>query len=346
MMTLRDIGSAAAALGNKVEAGLPLAEAIAQMPQLQPRWADFWARAALAAKSGRPLSYLLPEVWPDTLVCAVRAGEQAGRLDSVLQRIDQAVELQQELLRKMYRLIYPAGVGVAGIALFIFIVVFVLPQVRQIVGGRDTGILVDLAGWIGPFLQANWAWVAGLAVVGIAHAFWWLRTEEGRQAVLEACLAIPILRTALRDLYFGLWAHYMATMAAAGIPTAEGLRQTSNVLPRVMRPSVDAFVRDLSAHNRPMGEAANLATKDADDPRVVWWPFFISHAFLVAEQTGAVDRELLRVAPALIKEGTRALERAITWAHAAALALSGLLIGSAFAAYYGGVLGAMQTMGR
>src|SRR5665811_159172 len=95
-----------------------------------------------------------------------------------------------------------------------------------------------------------------------------------------------------------------------------------------------------------LSDSADLAKLAIDDPRTKWWPFYISNAFVVAEQTGTIDKELLRVAPALIKEGVRTLNRVVAFANVVALAVSALLIVSPLAAYYTEIFAAIRTAGR
>jgi hypothetical protein len=95
-----------------------------------------------------------------------------------------------------------------------------------------------------------------------------------------------------------------------------------------------------------MADAADPAKQPPGDARAIWWPFYIANAFIVAEQTGGVDKELLRVAPSLIKDGVKTLNKVIAVANAVALALSAFLIVSPLAAYYVEIFAAIRQAGR
>ena len=164
--------------------------------------------------------------------------------------------------------------------------------------------------------------------------------------ILDVLLQVPVVKIALRDMYFGLWANYVAMMVASGITTTESLRLTKVILPSALQESVAVFESDLSVNNRSMSDAANLSKQKPGDARATWWPFYIANAFIVAEQTGLVDQELLRVAPSLIKEGVSTLNTVIAVANVGALALSATLIVSPLAAYYAEIFAAIQHAGR
>lgn len=346
MMTLKETGAAAAALGNQVAAGIPVDQAVTRLVQLQPGYGEFWTRAALLVQSGRPLSDALAEVWPAALVSAVKAGERSGTLDGVLARIEANVDLHLSLRATMFKLAYPVGMGVAGLVVFIGFMLFVLPGLAKALATKSQGLVFELSKWMSAFVFENWMMLLVVGGVGFVLLVIWLRTPEAQALILELLLELPVLRTALRDMYFGMWSNYMAMMVAAGISTSEALKLTGSVLPATLQESIDIFERDLSVHNRSMYEAANLSKLDADDARVKWWPFYISNAFLVAEQTGEIDRELLRVAPPLIKEGVKAMNNVIAAANVVALAVSAFLIVAPLGAYYTEIFTAIQQAGR
>ncbi len=333
-MKLHEISACASAIGNQIKAGIPLDQALHRLVRMQPKYEEFWEQTAISVRSGQPLSDSLASVWPPALVGAVRAGEQSGKLEDVFTRIEETVALQMNLRQSMFRLAYPAGMGLAGLGVFLGFMVFVLPGLAKSLHTKSQSFVFELSSWLSGFVDQNWAYLLGAVALGIAVLVSWLQTDEAKELILDAMLGIPVVKDALRDMYFGLWANYMAVMVAAGIATVEALKLTAVVLPVRMRSSIHAFERDLSANNFSMADAADLAKQSPDDPRSIWWPFYVSSAFMVAEQTGEIDAEMMRVAPSLVKEGIKTLDRVLAVANAVALAISAFLIVSPLAAYY------------
>lgn len=334
MMKLADIGSAASALGNQLSAGIPLDQALNRMSILQPAHKELWLAATTNVQSGRVLSESLQSVWPDSIVAVVKAGEVSGTIDEMMKQIEETVELQLTLRGIIMQLAYPIGMGLVGLCVFIGFMVFVIPGMSKSIGSKSHSFVFDLSNAMADFAHTNGeVTLIGLGV-GMFLLVNWLKTPEARNAVLDTFLGVPIIKDALRDLYFGLWARYMAMMAAAGITTIEALKMTAPVLPGTLAASVIAFEKDLTSSRRPMSECADLQKLSEGDPRKTWWPFYIGNAFVVADHTGAIDVELMRVSPSLLKEGKKTMERVVAIANVVAIAASAALIMSPLGALY------------
>lgn len=351
MMDLKEIVMCASAFGNQIRAGIPLADAAQRLATIQPKYADFWNKTEANLRSGMALSTQIGEVWPESLINAVKAGEQSGRMDDVFRQIEETVELQIRIRKNISQIYYPLGMAGGGLAAFLGFMVFVFPNLARSFGSLGTGADNGPTGFMAlslsmeSFFNNYWMLLAGALVVGVGMFAAWIKTEEARASIMDFCLGVPILGDALRDMAFGLWLYYMAMMNASGIDTAQGLRLTVKVLPNSLQEGVNLFERDLAVNNRPMDDSANPAKQRDEDPRKDW-PFYVSNAFMVACHTGAIDRELLRVAPSLIKEGETVLAKVIGWANLAALFLAAFLIVAPLAAYYVQVFSAIGNAGH
>ncbi|MQA40764.1 type II secretion system F family protein [Rugamonas aquatica] len=332
MMNLKEIQAAAAALGNQLSAGVPVLAATERMARFQPAYAAFWREVAQGASAGQTLSSFLGRVWPATLVSVVRAGEESGTLPVVLERIEATVELQREMYKLMSELAYPVGFGALGLAVFVFFMVKVIPALSSSLGVGNHGFVFELSTWMSGMVAQHWLGML-LGGGGLAGAAaYWLSQADNRSKVADLMLNAPVVGDALRHIAFGIWAHYMALMDATGsIPVTEGLDMTSAALPPSLREgmrrmSVEAVVRGL-------GDAADPDRQPDGDSRRTW-PFYIGNAFLIAEETGRLDVELLRAARAMLKHGKEKLKVALWFANVIALFVSAVLIVGPLAAYY------------
>lgn len=346
MMNLTEIANSAGGIGNMLRAGLPLSQALTTLAQTQREYADHWNQSAASVQSGQMLSESLKEIWPATLVGAVQAGELSGTLDAVFERIEETIELRQKLQSEFMKLAYPFGIALAGLVVFFGFMIFVLPSMSRSLETRSGSRVFQLSQWMSDFAHANWLPTVIALGAGLFVLINWLRTEAAKEWIIEVALGIPILKDALRDMLFGLWANYMAMVVTAGIPTTEALRMTAILLPAGLHDSVVLFEKDLSVHHRSMSDAVNVNKLDADDPRVIWWPMYILNAFKVAEQTGTIDKELLRVAPSLIKQGSKTLKTCIEFSNAIGLCLAAFLAVSPLGAYYVEMFAALSSAGR
>jgi type IV pilus assembly protein PilC len=336
MMTLKQTADSASALGNQLRARIPVAEAASILSTLQPEFAEFWNRATLSIEAGNPLSQSLREVWPESLVSAVVAGEEAGKNEEAFKRIEVAVGLQLALRSTLMKLVYPLVICFVGIVLFVLMMVLVVPMTTNAFGtvkAADMNVFTAMSILMEGFFKTYWTIVlSAVAAGGILFARW-MQTEEGKAAVLNQFLDLPVVGHGLKELYFGLWAEYMAMMCTAGIPTIQGLMLTIKVLPGKLQAGISAFERDLSVNNLPMEQAANPKRHGAGDPRAEW-PLYIGRAFIVGERTGEIDVELLRVSPLLVENGTKMINRSVHIANIVAMVFAGSLIAMSFAAIY------------
>ena len=343
MMSRAEISVAASAMANQLRAGIPINKAFGQIGRLQPKHQAFWAQARTSLERGARTSDVLADVWPDSLVTALKAGEQAGKLNEVFAEIERTIEIENTVLSMVRKLAYPLGLTFTGFLVFCGFMAFVLPGIGKAVPQKDKGMIFHLAELFEMVLKNYW-WAVMLVFAGVAYAIYsWLSTPSGRRELLDAVVRVPLLHDAMRDLYFGLWANQMALMSNAGISTVAALEITSSTLPKHFQDGVLALKFDISLNNRNMADAVDPDKQEPDDPRLDF-PFYITNAFMVAEQTGEVDRELLRVAPSLLSDGMKRMGKIISLANMGATVLAAFFITAPLGAYYTQVFTGLNSL--
>lgn len=332
MMKLKEIQTVAAGLGNQLGAGVTMMAACQRMARFQPGYAEFWDEAAAGVASGRPVSEFLEKVWPEAVVSAVRAGEESGSLPAVLERIEVIIELQLEMYKMIGELAYPVGFGLLGIGVFVFFMVEVIPALSSSLGTGQHGFVFELSTWMKNAVEQHWMGIAAAVVGAIGGTGYWLSSYENRSRLTNSILRIPVLGEALKSLVFSVWANYMALIDSAGsIPITEGLIITSKTLPASLRVGLEQLAAE--AVSRGLADAADPDKQPLGDSRREW-PFYVSNAFLIAEETGRLDVALERASKAMLKEGTARLKIALKVANVVALFVSAVLIVGPLAAYY------------
>lgn len=331
MMSLKEIQSAAAALGNQLEAGVPMLQACERMARFQPRHADFWDECTTGVASGRPLSAFLEAQWPEAFLSALKAGEESGTITAVLERVEKIIELQLEMRKLMSGLLYPVGFGLLGLAVFIFFMVQVIPSLSTSLGVGQRGFIFVLSAWMSAVVEQHWmALLAGL-VGSIVAAGYWLSVPDNRQKIVNLVLNIPVIGDALKYILFGVWANYMALIATTGIPVTDGLLMTSKTLPTALRDGLERL--SVEAVSRGLGDASDPEKQAPGDSRRAW-PFYVSNAFLIAEETGDLAVALERAAKGMLKDGQARLKIALAVANVGALFMAAIFIVGPVAAYY------------
>lgn len=332
MMTMKQIREAASALSNQLSAGIPLSDAVSRMAKLQPAHATFWLQAGQNLAGGQRLTEQLDGVWPHTIINSIIAGEQSGSLPEVFKRIEETISVQLKIQGMLWKIAYPAGLGFVGFCVFIFFMVVVLPALSESLGEGERGIVFQMSEWFShTFYHYGLYILAGITGL-VFYIVSWVSNPENRELILDFFSEIPIIGDALQNLYFGLWAYYMALMdAAGGISISESLMMTRSVLPGTISKSVIIVAEEVVF--RGLADAVDPDKQLEGDSRKTW-PFYIGNAFIIAQQTGRLDLELLRAAPILIDEGMRKMEKTLTILNVITLAVSAILIVGPLVAYY------------
>ncbi|MGW8267694.1 MAG: type II secretion system F family protein, partial [Longimicrobiales bacterium] len=160
------------AVGALLPAGMPLARALAAGTVAAPAS----VRPALEnvrskVDRGEELASALaehPRLFSSLYVGMVRAGEKSGSLDTAFQRLGEHLEREGELRSKLVSMsIYPALLGLVGIAAILVLVLFVLPRFSDLLLSSGTALPATTAAVVGVAMaaQAHWWVVAALPVV-------------------------------------------------------------------------------------------------------------------------------------------------------------------------------------
>jgi type IV pilus assembly protein PilC len=184
-------------------------------------------------EGGAPLSEAMshqPRVFPDMVVNLVRAGEMGGILDTVFQRIADYMERRSSLRKKMFMsFFYPGIVLLVGIAVIVFMVIFVIPRFMGLITGRlppATQLLMDATSFLqthGQNILMGFAGLVGLLV--LMHALPLTRLFLDRYKVY-----LPVVGPVIRLGIVVSFARTFGLLLESRIPMVEALRATSATL--------------------------------------------------------------------------------------------------------------------
>ena len=246
--------------------------------------------------AGTPLSEAFAKherVFDRLYSAMVRAGEAGGVLDRVLERLaEYRTRLALIRARVAGAMIYPAVIVLVASAVVSAVVVWVIPRFRQIFESFDvelpapTQLLLDVS----DFTVRFWYVVFGVPVLlFLLHGFLMRRGGAYRYRMHALALRLPMLGGILTQSLTAGFARTFGTLLQAGVPHLDALgivRDTSGN--EVLIGSVEDIrrtVREGEGIARPMSETGLF-----DD--------LVCNMVDVGEQTGELDRMLLKVADA------------------------------------------------
>ncbi|MBG9389393.1 type II secretion system inner membrane protein GspF [Caenimonas aquaedulcis] len=291
-------------LAGLVTSGLPLERALTALTDESENEREKHVVAALRAEvnAGSPFAKALarfPREFPEIYTAVVGAGEQSGNLGLVLERLADDLEERQALKAKLLgAALYPAIVTVVAIAIVLFLVAYVVPQVANVFAGTKRALpflTVAMLAFSG--LVRNWGWLVALILAaGTVVLRFSLRNEATREAFDAGWLKLPLVGRLSRGYNAARFASTLAMLSGAGVPILKSLQAAAETLSnRAMRAdAMDALVL--------VREGAPLASAMAQKKR---FPGLLSMFARMGEQTGQLPAMLQRAANQLSAEVQR-----------------------------------------
>ncbi len=259
--------------------------------------ADIASGLSLSAAMGK-----LPRAFPSFYPTLIKAGEESGRLPSVMQRLAVYLEERAELISRVaLAFIYPAVVFCVSALVIVGMLTWVVPQMVQVFQGAKqtlplmTRILLAVSSVV-----ADWGiWVLLLAVLsGIAFALG-LRNEAFRLRVHAWRLKLPLFGRFERAANTARFSSTLAILVGSGVPLLGSLSAAEGVMTnRVQRAAAAAAAGQV---REGMGLSRALAATREFPPILI-------HLTASGEATGRLDRMLERAAQELSRELSRRIE--------------------------------------
>ena len=291
-------------LAGLVGSGLPIERALTALAEEADDDKQRQLMAAIRAEvnGGSSLGHALaqhPGEFPAIDRAVIAAGEQSGHLGMVLEQLANDLEDHQALRAKlMGAALYPAIVCLVALAIVIFLVTSVVPQVAGVFAGtkRQLPMLTVAMLGLSDFVR-QWGWlVLGLAVAGLGAFRMALRQSAFRLRFDAAFLRLPLIGRLARGYNGARFASTLAMLTAAGVPILKALQAAADTLSNqaLRADALEALVR--------VREGAPLGNALAQHAR---FPGLLSMFAKLGEQTGQLPVMLQRAAQQLSSEVQR-----------------------------------------
>jgi general secretion pathway protein F len=282
-------------LATLVKAGLPLEEALLAVSEHteKPRIQSILLGVRAKVLEGQSLAVGLdefPYAFPPVYRATVTAGEQAGQLDAVLERLADYTESRHGLRQKVSQaMVYP--IVLTTIALFIvtLMLVYVVPKVVGVfeTTGQKLPIMTRALIALSTGLQQWWPVLVAVIVAGIYAVNRLLKREEVRRRVHWWLLKAPIFGRVTRGLNTARFTRTLSILTSSGVPALEALRISASVVANLpMRSAVEEAavrVREGGAIGRALAQSK-------------LFPPMSVHLISSGEASGELDNMLERAA--------------------------------------------------
>ena len=231
-------------------------------------------------------------VYFDALYCnLIAAGEQAGILDSLLDRLavykEKILAIKSKIKSAMF---YPISVVVVAAIVVTVIMLFVVPEFKKVFKsfGADLPAPTQLVIGISDAFVANWYIILGIlvaTVVGIGYAY---RRSSAMQIALDRMLLqVPVIGEIIRKATLARWTRTLSTMFAAGVPLVEALDSVGGASGNYVY---------LTATKQIQSEVSTGTSLTVSMQNVKVFPTMCVQMVSIGEESGQLDSMLSKVA--------------------------------------------------
>lgn len=282
-------------LANLVKGGLPLLRAFTALTEHtdNPDLKQILAEVRGEIESGSTLSEALanqPEAFPPLYVNMVRAGEESGELQGVLQWLADLLERDQAQRSQVRSaLAYPILLLIVGSVAVIGLLIFLIPRFVEIFAELQqalplpTVILLTVSGFV-----ARWWWALLAGVVGLRIAFvQWTHSRSGRLAWDALRLRLPLIGRLTRKVVVARLSRTLATLLRGGVPILSAMEVVRDVLGN------EVLARGVDAVQTKVREGESIAQPLAEEGV---FPPLLTHMIALGEETGDLPGVLDTVA--------------------------------------------------
>ena len=321
-------------LATMLKAGVPLLQAfeIVARGHKNPRFARLMMDIKGRVEAGSSLSQAFREhpAQFDALYCnLVNAGETAGMLDGILERLatykEKILALKSKIKSAMF---YPISVVTVAIIVVWIIMVWVIPAFKQVFASFGANLpaptLIVMA--ISDFFVAYWWLMLGI-IIGTLFGFFFLlrRSTAFRFAIDRISLKLPVVGGILEKATIARWTRTLATMFAAGVPLVESLDAVAGASGNAV------FIAGTRKIQNEVSTGTSLTNAMHNTGL---FPSMVLQMTQIGEESGSLDGMLSKVADFYEREVDDAVAALSTLLEPIIIVFLGILIGGLVVAMY------------
>jgi type IV pilus assembly protein PilC len=333
-ITAKDITLFTRQLAVMMKAGVPLLQAfdIVGKGHSNPSVARLLLGIKTDVETGNSLqqAFLKYPLYFDALYCnLIGAGEAAGILDALLERLATYMEKTQALKSKIKSaLFYPISIIVVAFLITAVIMIFVIPAFKELFEGfgaklpTPTLVLMNIS----DIFVTYWYLIFGGIGGGLyAFFYFWKRSKKMQDTMDKLLLKLPIFGELIRKATIARWTRTLATMFAAGVPLVESLDSVAGAAGNAVYFNATKVIqREVST-----GSGLTIAMQNTGI-----FPSMVLQMCAIGEEAGSLDAMLSKVADFYEAEVDDAVAAISSLMEPVIMVVLGTLIGGMVIAMY------------
>ncbi len=276
-------------------AGIPLIEGLRDLRDgmENPRFRELLTSVLEDIEGGKTLSQALagfPRVFDTVFISLIRAGELSGTLTEVFENLGATLKWHDELVSQTRRLlVYPALVFVVVTAVMVFLLLYLVPQVTQLLKtmGLELPIQTRVLIWMSNFTATWWPVLLIAPTVAALTITFLVRTRPKSRYLFDyVILHLPVTGVILQKIILARFANFFALMYRSGITILDAVKTSEDIVGnRVIADGLQRAGQQINA-----GESLSEAFRNLG-----MFPPLVIRMLRVGETTGALDAALMNV---------------------------------------------------
>ncbi|HVS50998.1 MAG TPA: type II secretion system F family protein [Opitutaceae bacterium] len=317
-------------LSSLLAAGVPFSRAlvILHRESAEPVAKAKWKEIHDLVIDGMSLSKAMersPETFPRVYVAMVEAGETGGFLDLVLAQIADFQAREKELKSKvMTALMYPIILLILALGVLIFLLVFFIPRFQLVFAGfnAELPLITQAIVKVSEIVRHYGLFLAAGLVVAFFSARTWLQSPKGRRTWEGTLLKVKLIGPLIAQFAMARFCRMLGTLLQAGVPLISALNVARRSIGnQVLIDAVSESI-DRVKEGKPLGKSL------AQNREL--FPGAVVEMISVAEESGKLDTELLRIANVTEGDLDRQLKAVVALAEPVMLFVIAAFIGTIF----------------
>ncbi|MDQ6964878.1 MAG: type II secretion system F family protein, partial [Mariprofundales bacterium] len=312
-------------LATLTEAGMPLVDALGSIADGMEGVKGRRSVAAMRQHivEGGALAEAMTNQKIDSVVCnMVAAGEETGELEAVAARLAELLERRQQMRQDLLSAtLYPAIILGFGVVVMLFLLAFVVPQIVSVFErtGGDLPLITKVMIAISAFLRSN-----GLPLLAAAAALplligWLMRRSAIKQRWDLLLLNLPGVSALMAKIETARYCRTLGMLLNGGVPALAAMKIATESISSLPLRNITEQAREV------MREGGSLAESLGQGGYI---PHLALRMIAVGEQSGRLDKMLIKVADTYEQEASRNLKRMLTILEPMLVLLMALGVGS------------------
>ena len=270
-----------------------------------------------------------PLYFDDLFVNLVEAGEQAGALETLLDKVATYKEKTEAIKKKIKKaLTYPAAVLVVAFIVTTILLIFVIPSFEDLFQGFGadlptfTRMVIDLSAFV-----RTQGWYLATLIGGAIGAFLYFkkRSRAMRHFLDRLMLKVPVIGPIMQKASIARYARTLSTMFSAGVPLVEAMESVAGATGNIVYEHGVLAIRDEVATGQRLQQAME---------NTGLFPNMVIQMIAVGEESGSLDDMSAKVADFYEEDVDNAVDNLSSLLEPMIMAILGVLVGGLVVAMY------------